>query len=302
MATMMMLPYVTKAQSKPKRDTSKDISGTNKKPQTVSHPKTVYISKQKAKTTSATKKIIRRTARTPKPATYLTVNGSYAVSKQVASTGGNYMFSVHTDGKDWSVTFLPAWCSINNYYSDSFVIHINPNTSHDNRNDWFKVVSDNQEVKVNITQEGAPINASARIYFVNFSHNVKSSTEKYLYIKPTISITNGKGVKFMVVAWITDEFNIAIPYAYGYDKYQIGNYNQVGIIEETIPITNDDQTITPILSIPTNAMLLTKKKNHLRCHVALYCVNTASYIVGANYNAGFMATKKGAKISTKDLN
>ncbi len=99
----LIAPAIANAQSKPKRDTTKDRS--------------VIVAKQKeqAKKTEAQRRR-QETARkhrqrpivnTPHYATYLFVDQQTSLTVAINSYSGNETYNVSTDGKEWSIYHLP---------------------------------------------------------------------------------------------------------------------------------------------------------------------------------------------------
>jgi len=63
------------------------------------------------------------------------------------------MISVSTNAVDFSVTLIPSWCIVKKY-KDYITVSCLNNESNVPRNDWFKIISENKEVKIYITQSG----------------------------------------------------------------------------------------------------------------------------------------------------
>lgn len=299
---LMCASNVANAQSKPKRDVSKDksvIAAQRKAQAKKTTSKQQTSAKRKRKTYAATPP-------TPKYATYLRVNQLTSVSKNVSSQAGNETFIINTDGKEWSVVAVPFWCHVTKH-SDRFVLSYNSNPSYDARSDWLKVKSDNQEVRIDIKQEGAPINITSNFNYAYLQHNTDWSGDrsyatrktKCLGINANVTIKGAKGLKCLVVAFITDEYGKNIKATYGFSSYGLPSSNDLYVATEVIPQSDNAQTFNVNLHLPNNAMRLLKKKNKLRCYLAVYCMKTSTYVSGANYTLRFNAKSKKGKVTTK---
>lgn len=293
---------VANAQSKPKRDVSKDKS-------VIAAQRKVQTKKTTPKQQTQAKKIRKAYVTPPqtkKQATYLRVNQLTSVSKNVSSQAGSETFTVNTDGKEWSVVALPFWCNVTRY-SDRFVLSYNSNPSYDTRSDWFKVKCDNQEVRIDIKQEGAPVNITSNFNYAYLQHNTDWSGDwslavrktKWLGINANVTIKGAKGLKCLVVAFVADEYGKNIKAASSFPSYGLPSSNDVYAATEVIPQSDDAQTFYVNLRLPNNAMRLLKKKNKLRCYLAVYCTKTSTYVSGANYTLRFNAKSKKGKVTTK---
>lgn len=295
------------AQTKPKRDTSKDRSVIVAKQQAIAKKKAAEQAAEKKRREAAAEESARRRqyarkVQTPKAATYLYVDQQASVTKNVSSNGSSVSLNVSTDGKDWNVSYLPTWCSVTKY-SNSFYLSIQKNTSHNPRSDWFKVTSDNKEVRVDIKQEGAPINITSRINSANLVHsavqNISSTWIFGLKINANVTISGAMGQRCLVVAFINDEHGNPIKASYSYPKYGLNTSNDLYTCAEITPTSDYTYTYNTSLFIPYNAMRLLKKKNKLKCQLAVYCEGTGKYVTGANYTLFFRAKKKKTRTITK---
>ncbi len=291
------------AQSKPKRDVSKDRSVIVAKQKEAR--KAAEIIAQKKRREAAKK--VRRSKQViaPKVATYLRVNQLPQITRTINAYGIGEVFNVNTDGKEWKVLFLPSWCHITKY-SNSFAISYDSNPSHDNRSDWFKVVADNLEVRIDITQLGVPLNIHANFNYCSLQHNY-FHYNKYgfrddcLKIDANVTIKGAKDQKCLIVAFISDDNSNSIKAAYNYSDFAVSSSKDVFTAAEVTPTTDNPQTYNLVLYLPNNALDLPKKKNTLRCQLAVYCVKTSSYISNAKYIMYFKAKKKRGKVTTKKL-
>lgn len=289
------------AQSKPKRDVSKDKSvllAKKKEAQKVAE-------KAAQKKREAKKYRKKRVIQTPKTASFLRVNQLHYIKKRLSSNGGSETFEVNTDGKEWNVVALPIWCRLTKY-TNSFVLSYNQNPSHDERSDWFKVQSDNLEVKIDIIQTGLPLNINANFNYCSLQHdairyNNKGMSEKCLTIHSNVTIRGAKKQKCLIVAFFSDDAGNSIKATYKYPDYAISSSKDVFVATEVVPTSDEAQTFNTVLYLPNDAMALLKKKSKVRCQLAVYCVKTSSYISNANYTMYFKAKKKRGKITTKKL-
>ena len=298
--TSLLVPKYVDAQSKPKRDVSKDRSVIVAKQKKEAQEKKAQ---ETAKKQTTRRKKITRPNPTPKRATYLKVNELMFIDRNINSKGGYETFSINTDGENWNVYSLPSWCHITKYYK-SFRITYDANTSHDDRKDWFIVRSDNQEVKVNIIQAGAPLYISASFTYGQLKHNVYASRygrrEQCLNISANVTISGAKQQKLLVAAFIVDEDNKNIKASYGYSDFALIPDKEVYAVTEITPYYDDAQRFSVDLYLPNDAMNLLKKNNKLQVKLALFCVKTSSYVSGANYTLRFKAKNKKGKVTTKD--
>ena len=290
------------AQSKPKRDVSKDRS--------------VIVAKQeKAKKASGTiekknrREVVKKSQRpkrdnSPMVATYLRVNQLPHINKTINAYGGGDIFNVNTDGKKWNVLFLPSWCHITKN-SNSFAISYDPNTSHDDRSDWFKVIADDLDVRIDITQLGIPLNVRADFKSCNIQHNTNHDNinvkDKCIKINANVTIKGAKGQKCLIVAFFSDDDGNSIKATYNYPNYAITASNDVYAAIEVVPSSDEAQTFNKVLYLPNNAMCLLKKNSTIRCQLVVYCVKNSSYIADAKYIIYFKAKKKRGKIITMKL-
>lgn len=296
----LIAPAIANAQSKPKRDTTKDRS--------------VIVAKQKeqAKKTETQRRRQETTRKhrqrpivnTPQYATYLFVDQQTSLTVAINSYSGNETYNVSTDGKEWSISHLPSWCKITKY-SNSFSLYVEANPLHEERTDWFKVISDNKEVVINIRQSGKPLNITAHFNYANLQHNVFRNSQEilegmHLKINTEVVINGARGLKCMIVAFISDENNHSIKATPFFSNYAITSSNNVYAATEVTPASDDAQRFNVEIYLPNNAMKLPKKQNKLRCHLAVYCDKTAKYIIGADYTLSFNAKNKKGRVTTKE--
>ena len=288
------------AQSKPRRDISKDKSVILAKKKEAK--KAADIAAQK-KRDAAKRYRKKKIVQTPKTATFLRVNQLHYLKKRLSSNGGSETFEINTDGKEWNVVALPIWCRLTRY-ANSFILSYNQNPSHDERSDWFKVQSDNLEVKIDIIQTGLPLNISAKFNYCSIQHDVvhynsNGESEKYLQIFSDVTIKGAKKQKCLVVAFFSDDAGNSIKASYKYSNYAISSSKDVFVAAEVEPTSDEAQNFNTVLYLPNDALFLPEKKKKIRCQLAVYCVKTSSYISNANYTLYFKAKKKRGKITTK---
>lgn len=304
---LICAPDVADAQSKPKRDTSKDKIETVTQ-QRAQAKKTNVKPQPQQKTVKPRRKTNVASPQSPKYATYLKVNQFTSINKRVSSQAGTEVFNISTDGKDWSVIALPSWCRVTKF-SDRFILSYEPNTSHDDRADWFKVRCDNQEVRVDIIQQGVPLNITSKFnyaylqhsFYLNGDRGKSASRSQWLGINANVTIKGAKNQKCLVVAFIADENGKNIKATSNYSSYGLPSSNDVFVATEVVPQSDDAQTFNVKLNLPKNSMRLWKKKNKLRCYLAVYCEKTSSYVSGASYVLNFKAISKNGKVTTKKM-
>ena len=301
-------PCFTYAQPKPTRDTSKDRSVVIARQEAQAKQKAVAQEAEQKRKRAAAKTQRKHNAQatqTPQVATYLRVNQLTTVSKTVGASGGSETFNVSTDGKEWSVIDVPTWCWVTKY-SNYFKLSYNDNPSHDDRVNCFKVKCDSQEVRVEIKQNATPLNITSRFNYAYLTHNVygnniSPSGNLCLKINANVTIQGAKDQKCLVVAFIYDEYNNSIKASSGFSYFGLQSSNDLFVEAEITPTSDDSQSYNVTLYLPNNAMRLWKKKNKLRCQLAVYCVNTSSYISGANHTLSFKAKSKKGKVTTKKI-
>ncbi len=290
------------AQSKPRRDISKDKSVILAKKKEAK--KAADIAAQK-KRDAAKRYRKKKVVQAPKAASFLRVNQVNYIKKQLNSNGGSETFEVNTDGKEWNVVALPIWCRLTKY-ANSFSLSYNQNPSHDERSDWFKVQSGNLEVKIDIIQKGLPLNISAKFNYCGLQHdavhyNDKGESEKYLKIYTDLTIKGAKKQKCLIVAFFFDDAGNSIKASYKYSNYATSSSKDLFVATEIVPTSDEAQSFNTILYLPNDAMFLLEKKKKIRCQLAVYCVKTSSYVNNAEYIMYFKAKKKRGKITTKRL-
>lgn len=298
---LISLPQITLAQTKPKRDTSRDrsvIVAKQKKEQT--QKRTSLIAEQKRKQTkSRNGNRKRRKTQVIHAASYLKVNQLTSLSKVLGADGGTVSFDVVTDGKDWSIGNLPYWCKVTKY-SSWFVVTYAPNPQHEERQDWFDVRCDNQQVRINISQRGTPIKFQAKFNYAYLLHNKKlPSVGNCLEITSNVSISGAAGQKCWVVAFILDENGNNVKAKNGYYNYTLPQSNGVYVAGEVIPSTDDDETFTIVSYIPNNVMNLLPGKSKLQCRLGIYCVKTEEYARDAVRTVKFRAKSKRGVVTTR---
>ncbi len=295
---LLFLPQIASAQSKPKRDTSKDksvIVAKQKKEQT--QKRTALIAERKKKQIKSRK--YHRKQPIVHTATYLRVNQFTSLSKVLEPKGGAISFDVATDGNEWSVSDLPYWCKVTKY-SNWFVVNYDSNPTHEDRQSWFDVRSDNQQVRINVTQQGAPINIHAKFNYAYLLHNqYVASLGNCLKITSEVTISGTAGQKCWVEAFIVDEDGYNVNAKNGYQNYALPSSNNLYVASEIVPSTDNEETFKIVSYIPNNAMNLLRKNNKLQCKLAIYCINTNEYVSGATYTMKFRAKSKHGVVTTK---
>ncbi len=299
LVSFLFLPISSFAQSKPKRDVSKDKSAVVAKQRQEQAAKYRANLEAKRKQTNKSKSRRARPKRKYIPivreATFLTVDHLTAPSKTLESNGGTISFDVNTDGEKWTVTGLPKWCWVSTKYPNRFVVTYHANPTHDDRSDWFYVKSDNKCVRVNVLQQAAPLNVQAKVSSVYLTHNVKAGP-KMLKIDANVTISGAAGQKCWVEANILDEYGQYVKAENGYKNFTSPNGNVCsGYV--VIPQTDQPETFHVVNYIPNNAMKLAKKNNKLRCYIVVYCARTDE--ICANYTLYFRATRKRGAVKTK---
>lgn len=293
--SLFLFNVYVNAQSKPKRDKSKDSSVLVAKQQAAAKAKAAQEAELKRK--QASKR--RKKPAPPKLASYLTVDGSAFLSLRLLESSGSQDMLVSTDGQEWSIRFLPNWCKVTKY-QDHFTLVYDSNPAYDERSGYFEVVSDNKEVRVNLTQPAAPINITANINNAYLEHNVTITDKtQYLKIDADVSVCGAGGLPCSVVAFITDEYGNNIKAAFSYPAYAMKLTNDLYSAAEIKPLSNYTENYHVTIYIPNNSMQLVNKNNKLRCKLYFYCNKNSKYIDGVNYVLDFNAKNKKGKVTTK---
>lgn len=182
----LCVPQASHAQAKPKRDVTKDqVERPAKKqdpprtqPQSVPRTPIKKVARTKKPKTSS-----HQPYRTPQNAyhptpkkqaeeIYLRVNQLSEVSRTFLHQGGKDTLTINTNSSDWSITGMPSWCRWSRKGS-SLILTCIPNSSHDERKDFFLIRSGNKSVPVWVAQAAAP--AVGGIESVMVWHNEKSA-------------------------------------------------------------------------------------------------------------------------------
>ena len=293
--------YNTFAQSKPKRDTSKDRSALIGK-KTHTRKKSNYSYQTRRTSTKQQKAIINRSNCThlaPQKASYLLVNQQTEVNRTVSSTTCSETFNVKTDGKSWEIINTSHWCHFLKKHN-SFVLTCEENPYFENRKCSFTIKCDEKVVKLNITQLKALLNAHGVFSNVKLQHNKKlDKTAKSLVIDAalSISLTSPKKATFRVYAFFYDSSGQSIAAKNEYSYYSMPLSKDV-TASTTIYQNNSFSTHQFQLSIPNNAFRLWKKKHRIKCVLLLYSIDTKELIRSTRYEVYFKVKNKNGKIKT----
>ena len=286
------------AQSKPKRDVTKDRKPVTFVPkvQKSSIPRFVEkkvavnspcknIRKSSSRHKKRSPKTIRRRQRL---ATYLYVDGETTLGH----LNSKVRYNVTTDGKDWKVTYLPLCCTYVKTSSNSFMVYFPENSAYEDRSCHFYVEADNKYVRVNITQSAAPFNVNniKATSTICLTHN----SSYCLLVSAAINVQNAMGIELIPVAFIYDGIGSPVKASNSWTSYAMKGSGDVYVAGNAIkPTTNSSQTFTVSMLLPNNAMQLRKKKKELRCYFRLYCPKTKSYVPGSVYVDFKAKVKKG---------
>jgi len=93
--------------------------------------------------------------------TYLTVNNEKA-EVSVTLSGAKEKFHISAN-KDYNVTDLPSWCSVEKKSSDSFILKCDSNPDTSSRSHLFKVTSGNRIVKTTVIQSGISLSKNEHV-------------------------------------------------------------------------------------------------------------------------------------------
>lgn len=146
--------------------------------------------------------------------TYLRVDGNTSVSTSFGADGGTRTFSVSTDASSWSTWGIPSFCEVTNRTSSSFTLRCNANTGTSSRSDYMKIKTDKQEVRIDISQNGASSSSSgqvsrgADIENVWVEQNVDVDGENGIGIHVKFTVQGMKDKSTNVSAYIYDASNV----------------------------------------------------------------------------------------------
>ena len=101
----------------------------------------------------------------------LLVDGQSSLTLNFDADGGTRTLSVSGAGSDWSTWGIPSFCSVNKG-STTFTLTCEANTSRDSRSDYMKIKAGDREVRIDIKQEGARSNITAKIEKVWMEHDL----------------------------------------------------------------------------------------------------------------------------------
>ena len=282
-------------QSKPKRDKSKDQStlvAKQSKPTKQRPHKTTNNRKRKPS--------YKVNAEKPSFATFILVDNAIEVAKSFKYNGGYEYFHVSTDGEDWSYYGSPKWCSV---YKEGSTITVkcDANKSHEERKGRVFVNSDSHRAVINITQQAAP-NIKASFYGVEITHNNRYSwtNEQYMNINGKVMIAGAKNIKCIMVGTFTDIYNNPIKAESGYYRFT-NSFNDISIVEDITPNTDDSQVFNIVLSIPNGVFKQLNKKKTVVLHLNVYCTELSQYVEGASCSLLFRTKNKRGKIKTSNL-
>ncbi len=312
-----LMPCLANAQSKPKRDTSKDRSVVVAKKQkkkvekaTSNRPLVAKKSKRNASNSRKYRTVTKCSASyltvnqnsTQFTASYLTVNqNSTQFTETLLPFGGRLTFDVQTDGKEWNVWGVPSWCTMTKS-SNGFILEYDENISHGERKDWLVVKCDSKEVRVNISQLAALEAFAANIDNLYLKHNVYSSSlgGLCLEIHAIVTITGAAGELCSIDAYITDEKGNYINAKSSYPLYMLSSANPAVCTSTKIsPITNKTQSYDVVCYLPNNALDLRKTENNLYCRVIFWC-SGKGYLTDLSRNLYISTKSKHGVVTTKD--
>lgn len=136
-------------------------------------------------------------------ATTLTVDRRTALTVSLDEDGGYRSFTVSTDGDSYDVTLLPSWCSVTNKTATAFTIKYSANNTGSPRSDWFRVVSGDQTVRVDVSQDAS--GPSAEIENIWVDHNFYRDNVKGMLIHVHFSVYDMKGREDQVTVYFYND-------------------------------------------------------------------------------------------------
>lgn len=297
---LLVVALSANAQSKPKRDTSKDKSAVvaKKQKEKAAPSHTALVAKQNKQKKSKRRK---RIAVEKSSASYLMVNNeSSPLSYALKQNGGNMTFDVRSDGEEWTIHNLPSWCKVTKY-SNSFLLEYEANSSFDERKECFSVNGDSKEVWVNLSQAAIPVQITTKVSSAYLNHNVYSSTMGCfcLEIHATVTLIGAAGHEYLVNAYIIDSKKNYITAKQSYPAYMQSSSNPIICTSAKVtPSRNNPQSFDIVMYLPNNALNLKKKKNELYCMIRLWNPNV-SYLEDTTSLVYFKAKSKRGVVTTE---
>lgn len=152
---LICVPCFICAQSKPKRDTSKDRSVVIAKQQEQAKKKAAARAaeqKRKRAISEAQNRSNTQVNQTSKAETYLSISPS---SVSISAEGGTRTFSVNSNGPWYISTNTYGWGHLTKNGNDLTLL-IDSNNSNNLRADFFEISSGSKTCRVNISQAGMP--------------------------------------------------------------------------------------------------------------------------------------------------
>ena len=304
---LSIMPGIVYAQSKPKRDVSKDtklnvpkLPSVSSKDTKLNVPKLPSVSPKK-QTNNRQRKFRRKNNKSDKDkTTYLIVNGYSSELKEALPyhAGGKYL-SVQTDGKTWNIDMLPYWCKTTKD-SNGFLLEYRANPLRGERNGFFVLRSNNYVVHIYLKQAGRP-NLNVQILDEKMEHNVYRSgyPGRCVVISAKILITGGYGTVFQLVSSLYDYKGEYVQAKKGYRSFSNSNYKFTKQSEDFFPQSDAPFTFNVEWVIPNDALKLKPKKTCIRCDLKILksvrndnveCASASIYI--------FTKRKKGKTVTS----
>lgn len=99
------------------------------------------------------------------------------------SSGNTETITVNTNAEDYTVSMLPPWCSVEKY-NGYFRVSATANTSDNLRKGWFKVIAEDKEVTINVSQNPVYQNIEAALIVssTNLTFSGNSGVSSIIYI------------------------------------------------------------------------------------------------------------------------
>ena len=328
LATALLLalcfPLTASAQSKPKRDITKDQVTTPRKqkraPRRVAKPDNTSAKPTTqatpAKTTRRTTSTSNRSTSTStptqeaRPETYLRVNQLTQLTRHYSRKGAEETFEVNTNDKDWEVILLPEWCTTSQM-GQRFTLTCQSNPNYEPRSSWFIVRSDDrtQTVRIDITQDARA--ASGSIDYCGPYHNLRTfvpnGTGGNVVSKQTLCVD----VSGRVNGPLNKKWYVALSFRYPDNtwvkvnqRYRLHHYYQSTHDGELIGISyfhpKDDGSFSTTIMIPNEAFGIPYGSKHiLSCSLWLRCEGCETQTSGGMVTPIIEARNKKGKVKTK---
>lgn len=294
-----MIPLVVWSQSKPQRNKAFDKTVVEKKENSPN-----LLSTSKKKKQYRRKGIRSYKKRKQAPMTYLSVDGYIANTSlnKYLTYEAQYLEFLVSSNRSVSVESFSSWFRSKRNDRGKIVISVDENMSETSRSGFFMINAGNKWIRANITQNGKPFAGKATIHpSICLSHNIQYNHEKNIMLSAYVTIYNAKGRNCHVVAFVSDGSGMVKGKPHSYPNYSMGSVNLVFTPSQVICPTYNSETFPVVMYLPNNAMDLSRKNNHLKLLVYVYCEGQNKPLTEEPYIIDFFAKKEKRGITTEPI-